>query len=135
MASEEALGKSLNECPEEYDRITMYVDGVHVWGEAPEAAKDELDATSAADILAPSTTTKNTDSTALYGDVNCDKKVTIADAVLLCRVCAEDTTAKITEQGKVNADCNRDGKTTNDDTNMILKFLAGLIKQSALGTK
>ena len=137
MASEAELGKSLNECPEIYERITMYVDGVHVWGEAPEAARDALDETTVNNGAPTDTTTKPVSGTdtVTYGDVNVDTKITIADAVLLARVVAEDKTAKLTDKGKENADCKKDNEITSDDVTRILKYLAGLIKKSDLGTK
>lgn len=62
----------------------------------------------------------------LRGDVNCDKQVTVSDAVLLARIAAEDKTVKVTEQGLQQADCNGDGTITAEDTTVLLKFLAGL---------
>lgn len=65
------------------------------------------------------------------GDANCDGKITVSDAVMVARVAAEDTSVKITDDGKTNADVagNGDG-ITSDDTTMILKFLAGMVKES-----
>lgn len=68
------------------------------------------------------------------GDANCDGKVLVGDAVLVARVAAEDTSAKITEQGLDNADvANRGDGVNTEDTTMILKFLAGMIKEEDLG--
>ena len=64
----------------------------------------------------------------LRGDVNNDKKVTVADAVLLARVNAEDKTADVSAQGMKNADVNADGSVNADDTTELLKFLAGIIE-------
>ena len=69
-----------------------------------------------------------TASEALRGDVNCDKQITVADAVLLARIVAEDKTAKVTDQGLANADCNGNGVSDTEDTTLVLKALAGLVK-------
>jgi hypothetical protein len=62
----------------------------------------------------------------LLGDVNCDTKVTVSDAILLTRVNAEDKSAVVSEKGLRNADMNQNGKPDADDTVLILKKLAGL---------
>jgi hypothetical protein len=78
-------------------------------------------------------TTKATETDApknvKYGDANCDKKITVGDAVLLARVAAEDKTANISSEGKTNGDVDNNGKITTDDVTMILKFLAGMIEE------
>ncbi|MCQ2407067.1 MAG: glycoside hydrolase family 9 protein [Oscillospiraceae bacterium] len=122
MASEEELGKSLNECPEENQRLTMYVDGVHVWGTAPEGAPEP----DAADSDSKKVT---------WGDVNCDGEVDVTDVVLLSRYITEDGEAVITAQGKLNADVKNDGTFDGEDTTRILMYIAKLIKYSVLGTK
>ncbi len=124
MVSQEELGKSLNECPEEFEGMTMYVDGEHVWGTAPEGAPEP-------EGVKPS----NVDGTVSYGDVNVDKRVDVSDAVLLSRMLAEDKTAKITSQGKLNADCKKDGDLSSDDVLRILQYIAKQIEYSVLGTK
>ena len=124
MVSQEELGKSLNECPEEFEGMTMYVDGEHVWGTAPEGAPEP-------EGVKPS----NVDGTVSYGDVNVDKHVDVSDAVLLSRMLAEDKTAKITSQGKLNADCKKDGDLSSDDVLRILQYIAKQIEYSVLGTK
>ena len=60
------------------------------------------------------------------GNVNCDAKVDVSDAVLLARYKAEDQKAVITSQGKLNADANQDGELTADDVTLILKYIAKL---------
>lgn len=124
MVSQEELGKSLNECPEEFEGMTMYVDGERVWGTAPEGAPEP-------EGVKPS----NVDGTVSYGDVNVDKRVDVSDAVLLSRMLAEDKTAKITSQGKLNADCKKDGDLSSDDVLRILQYIAKQIEYSVLGTK
>ncbi|MBR5370955.1 MAG: dockerin [Oscillospiraceae bacterium] len=60
------------------------------------------------------------------GDVNCDGRVNVSDAILLARFVAEDKSATITDQGLRNADMNGNGAPDSDDTVMILKQLAGI---------
>lgn len=125
MVSQEELGKSLNECPEECESITLYVDGKHVWGTAPEGAPEPEG----------SEEPINVGGSVSYGDVNVDKRVDVSDAVLLSRMLAEDKTATVTSQGKLNADCKKDGELTSDDVLRILKYIVKQIDYSVLGTK
>ncbi|MBR5371193.1 MAG: bacterial Ig-like domain-containing protein [Oscillospiraceae bacterium] len=61
------------------------------------------------------------------GDVNGDKNVTVADAVLLARVAAEDTAVTITDEGKANGDIDNDNRLTLEDLTFVLKIIAKLI--------
>ena len=63
------------------------------------------------------------------GDVNCDSKVDVSDAVLLARFNAEDKTASVTAQGKENADCDGANGLTGGDVTMILKYIAKIITE------
>ena len=63
------------------------------------------------------------------GDVNCDEKVDVSDAVLLARFIAEDAEANITAQGKINAECDGKEGLTGDDSIAILKYIAKLISE------
>ena len=78
----------------------------------------------------PETTASVTETepagTLLLGDVNCDTKITVSDAILLARVVAEDKSAAVSKQGLLNADMNGSGAPDSDDTVMILKKLAGI---------
>ena len=79
----------------------------------------------------PTTTGKGNDDKVKKGDANCDGKITVSDAVLCARVAAEDSSAKITDAGKTNGDVAGNGDGINsEDTTTILKFLAGMIKES-----
>ena len=73
------------------------------------------------------------DPDALYGDVNVDGEITIADAVLLARYIAEDKAVKVSEQGTINANCAYDNTIDSSDLTAIARYLAHLIEQSALG--
>lgn len=69
----------------------------------------------------------------LWGDANCDKEVSIADAVLIMQSLVNYDEYKISEQGQINADVSShgDGITTADALS-IQKVLANIIKQSDL---
>jgi hypothetical protein len=84
----------------------------------------------------PTTTTKPTTTTAKptepdadlqYGDVNCDKEVTIVDVLMLNKnlLVGEE----LTKQGILNADVDADGIPTSADGLAILKYTVGLIKE------
>lgn len=94
------------------------------------------------DIVETTTTTTTTTTTSaaattettsgelrvsLLGDVNCDGKVTVSDAILMSRVTASDISVDVTVQGLINGDCNRDGLKNSEDTSLILKHIAHLI--------
>ncbi len=120
MVSEEELGKSLNECPEECQSIVMYVDGEHVWGTPPAGAPDAVDE--------PNEVTKLT-----WGDVDCNTTVNIADAVLLARYLAEDSAVTVSAEGKENANVKNDENVDSADLALLIEYLAGLVKYSDLG--
>ena len=62
----------------------------------------------------------------MKGDVNCDEKVDVSDAVLLARFVAEDAEANVTEVGKKNAETDGNAGITGDDVIMILRVIAKL---------
>ena len=64
----------------------------------------------------------------LYGDVNCDSRVDITDAVMLNKAIAGVVTLG-TRQQKANADCDGDGEIASNDAVALLKFLVSLVKQ------
>lgn len=127
MVTEKEIGKPLNECPQEFDKITMYADGVHVWGIEPEGAP--AGGTEKSEPISDNPAVK-------YGDVDCNKTVNVVDAVLLARVVAEGADLKdgeLTAEGKLNADCKFDGVVDKDDLTMLVNYLAAKIEYSALG--
>ncbi len=64
----------------------------------------------------------------IQGDANGDFVVDVSDAVLVARFCAEDSSADITRQGILNADVNHNGSADSEDTILILRFIAKLIR-------
>lgn len=69
----------------------------------------------------------------LWGDANCDKKVSIADAVLIMQSLSNPDDYKLSAQGEINADVydNGDGITSADALS-IQKVEAKIISQSDL---
>ncbi len=80
-------------------------------------------------------TTKPTDNpdlkVTLWGDANCDGKVTIADATAIIQALGNQDEYALSEQGALNADVvdNGDG-VTGADANAIQAIEAGFVKQS-----
>lgn len=62
------------------------------------------------------TTTTTADAPVMYGDANCDGKITASDAVTIILYIGNKDKYSLTPQGKINADCNNvgDGITLND---------------------
>ena len=83
---------------------------------------------------APASSDTEAEDRANYGDANEDGKVTVSDAILMARVVAEDKTATITSNGRDNADVAKNGVLDTDDTVKLLKYLAGLVQKSDLGS-
>ena len=66
------------------------------------------------------------------GDVNCDQKITVSDAILLNRLASSDTTVDVTAQGIRNADVDGVKGLSANDVTSVLKVVARLIEQSDL---
>lgn len=62
------------------------------------------------------------------GDVNCDQKIDVSDAVLLARFLTADKDAVVTEAGIQHADVDKNGKQDSDDLTMLLRFIAKKIR-------
>ena len=58
------------------------------------------------------------------GDVDCDRKIDVSDAVLLARFLTADKDAVVTEAGIQHADVDKNGKQDSDDLTMLLRFIA-----------
>ena len=61
----------------------------------------------------------------IWGDANCDGKVTAADAAMILRALVD--LAELTEQGALNADVNCDNEVTAEDAAIILRYIVKLI--------
>ena len=117
-----ALAKSVSEINESFD-----------FGGEP-LIFDETTTTPVTTTTTSETTTTTTvsETTAPFGtlelgNVNCDNRVDVSDAVLLARYKAEDQKALISAQGKLNADVDRNGALNGEDVTLILKYIAKLI--------
>ena len=71
-----------------------------------------------------SVTTVSVDPSALYGDVNLDGDVDLADAVLLNK--AISGAVELGAKQRINAECYADGVVTVDDSMTLLQFLVHL---------
>ena len=69
-------------------------------------------------------TTVSVDPSALYGDVNLDGDVDLADAVLLNK--AISGAVELGTKQRINAECYADGVVTVDDSMTLLQFLVHL---------
>ncbi len=73
-------------------------------------------------------TTSTEPLVAFYGDVNCDGRVDISDAVLLNKAVAGAVTLS-TAQQILNSDCDANGETGSNDALVLLKFLVSLVTE------
>jgi len=105
--------------------------------ELPDIRSFPLDApsTTAASTTGSGTVTTTATTTSLYGDVNADGIVDIADTVLLARYIAQDNAVKVSEAGLQNADCVLDGNIDASDLTAIARYLAHLTDADQLGIK
>jgi hypothetical protein len=71
----------------------------------------------------------------LYGDVNVDGKVNVADVVNLNGFLLDASKSPVTEIGMANADCIRDNIIDISDSSIILNFVGMMIEQNELGAK
>ncbi len=105
--------------------------------DVPQQTTEPAKTTGPAETTEPAKTTAAPETTVLSstaagaatlrGDVTCDTKVDVSDAVLLARLLVEDREAVVTEQGKLNADMNQNGTPDPDDITLILKKIAKMI--------
>ena len=121
MVTAEEKGVSLNAAPEEFDRITMYVEGKQVWGVDPDGVSPDN---------APQTTSRT-----LFGDVNENGEVELRDAVMLAKAIVAADGVQLSVNGRKNADVEPDNSIDSADLKKLLQYLAGTIKSSALGKK
>jgi hypothetical protein len=97
--------------------ITLYADDELIWGVEPDGTKPEDGTTKP---VAPTQPTEENDTTEdddiLWGDANCDGKVTIADASAILQSLSNSDKYILSKNGKKNADCcnNGDGITVAD---------------------
>ncbi|MBQ9139830.1 MAG: glycoside hydrolase, partial [Ruminococcus sp.] len=109
--------------------ITLYADDKLIWGVEPDGTKPEDSNTSK-----PVVPTQPADDIVVWGDANCDDKVTMADAAAIFQSLGNADKYALSKQGAKNADCcnNGDGITANDAL-AVQQYTAELI--SKLPTK
>lgn len=96
---------------------------------APATTKTTTTTTTTTTAPTPVETTKPQQSAITVskrGDVTCDNKVDVSDAVLLARFLNNDSKATVTDQGIANADADKSGKVDIDDITKILEYIAKL---------
>ncbi len=113
------------------------------YGESDTVTLDSIEAYYyTAPVVTTTTTTTTTMTTttmlkplaSMYGDVNCDESITIADLVLLARYVAEDDEMKpLSKTGVANADCAYDEKVNSSDITALARYLAHIITANELG--
>jgi hypothetical protein len=77
--------------------------------------------------------TENIPDGTLYGDVNVDGKVNVADVVKINQYLLDPETNPITAEGKANADCERDNKIDMSDAALLTNAAASIVDLSTLG--
>ena len=99
LVTAKELGVDLNVSPQFTDGLTMYIDGVQVWGTAPEELQNSL------------------------GDINVDGKVNLTDAVLLQKWLLAVPNTLLTDWK--SGDINDDGKLDVRDLSLLKQMLLG----------
>ena len=91
------------------------------------AAESKTDVTKATTTISGNIVTGTVaPGSVLYGDVNCDSRVDITDAVLLNKAAAGVVTLNDTQ--RKNADCNGNEEVGSEDATTLLMFLVNIIK-------
>ena len=103
----EELGLELGKAPQFTDVVTMYVDGVKVWGTEPEDAPHDIPGSVA------------------YGDTDCNGTVALLDVILLNKNLLG--MVELSDDGAVNADVDLSGKPDSTDSLYILQSLVSLV--------
>ena len=94
--------------------------------------KDETTTQPDITTTTPDDTTKQPVGEIKWGDVDGNRAVDVADAVLLARFCAEDKEVSVSAEGKRNADVSGDGDLTTDDLSKLLLYLANMLTAEQL---
>lgn len=84
--------------------------------------------TSASATTTTTTTASDPPKPTFPGDLNCDGKRDVVDAVLLARLTGGDITLTLKPEGLANADCNSDGSRNPLDLTWLLRVLARLLQ-------
>ncbi len=107
------------------DVITAEYTKVEVVYEYESGSADSTDPTETTEPSETTEPTEPSDSSVVYGDVNCDGKVSIADVLTLNKnLMAGDP---LSEQAQKNADVDRDGTPSSADALNLLKYTIKVI--------
>ena len=139
--------------------MTMYVDDVLVWGVEPDGTEAQVTAPTKPSGTTPAketttapinketttttaattepfvgpTTTKDVSGESnvkyLYGDANCDGKVTLSDALAILQFVANEDKYPLTETGKVQADVDGVKGITANDSVEVQRYDVGAISK------
>ncbi|MCI7805132.1 MAG: glycoside hydrolase family 9 protein [Oscillospiraceae bacterium] len=117
------------------DKITLYADDELVWGVEPPKEGDSTETTEPTKPSAtvPAATDEELLESALWGDVNVDGSVSIADVVKLNLYLLNNVDNALTEQGFVNANCLYDGVVDSSDSTLLMNYAAMIIHYTELG--
>lgn len=117
------------------DKITLYADDELVWGVEPPKEGDSTETTEPTKPSAtvPAATDEELLESALWGDVNVDGSVSIADVVKLNLYLLNNVDNALTEQGFVNANCLYDGVVDSSDSTFLMNYVVMLIHYTEMG--
>lgn len=117
------------------DKITLYADDELVWGVEPPKEGDSTETTEPAKPSAtvPAATDAELLENALWGDVNVDGSVSIADVVKLNLYLLNNVDNALTEQGFVNANCLYDEVVDSSDSTFLMNYVVMLIHYTEMG--
>ncbi len=104
-------------------------------GTEPQTSKTTTSKTTTTTTTTTTSKTNTNPDKILWGDVNANGVVDVNDAVLLARYVGGDTTATLKAAGEKNADVVNDGKIKVEDLTLLLRYLARLVDETALGKK
>lgn len=116
------------------------IDSIKVYTESGASVQTTTKTAPTTTKTAPTTTTPPAtnppaSNVTLYGDANCDGKVSIADATAILQHLGNEDKYGLKTQGKANADVDGSSGITGNDAVVIQKVDAGMIKASDLPLK
>lgn len=84
---------------------------------------------------AKTTSIGGTPAKILYGDVDCDGSVELADAVMLAKAIGQVGDTDLSVEGRANAQVYSDNNVDGNDLRVLLGLIAGLYEQSEMPIK
>ncbi len=131
------------------ENFAMFVNGAQVWGVQPDGTKGysgadlgnapSIDNPTVSDEPKETTTTEpgcttggEVNNKTMWGDVDCNGEVNVADAILLARYNAEDKEISVKDQGILNANIVAGDTIGAAELTKLLEYLAHLINEEQL---